>query len=109
MAERVWIPLYFPRIFLTSWRNPQEDRMICKLKPGLISLLFCVFLATLTTSYSQKIKAPPPKLPTMREQAEIQQQWLKLRLERALPELMRSHNVTMWLVICREYNEDPAF
>jgi Xaa-Pro aminopeptidase len=83
--------------------------MICKLKPGLISLPFCVFLATLTTSYSQKMNAPPPKLPTMREQAEIQQQWLKLRLERGLPELMRNHSVSMWLVICREYNEDPAF
>jgi Xaa-Pro aminopeptidase len=83
--------------------------MIRKLKPGLISLLFCVFLAISATSYSQETKAPPPKLPTMREQAEIQQQWLKLRLERALPELMRKHDVSMWLVICREYNEDPVF
>jgi Xaa-Pro aminopeptidase len=45
----------------------------------------------------------------MREQADIQQRWLKLRLERVLPELMRKHNVSMWLVICREYNEDPAY
>jgi Xaa-Pro aminopeptidase len=45
----------------------------------------------------------------MREQAEIQQQWLKLRLERVLPRLMRKHHVQMWLVICREYNEDPVF
>ena len=48
-------------------------------------------------------------LPPLREQAEIQQQWLKLRLERVLPELMRKHGVAMWLVICREYNEDPVF
>jgi hypothetical protein len=45
----------------------------------------------------------------LREQAKIQQQWLKLRLERVLPELMRKHKVKMWLVICREYNEDPVF
>jgi Xaa-Pro aminopeptidase len=45
----------------------------------------------------------------MREQSEIQQQWLKLRLERVLPRLMRKHGVAMWLVICREYNEDPVF
>lgn len=50
-------------------------------------------------------KFPPP----LREQAEIQQQWLKLRLERVLPKLMRKHGVQMWLVICREYNEDPVF
>jgi Xaa-Pro aminopeptidase len=34
---------------------------------------------------------------------------LKLRLERVLPKLMRKHGVQMWLVICREYNEDPVF
>jgi len=45
----------------------------------------------------------------LREQAKIQQQWLKLRLERVLPRLMRKHKVKMWIVICREYNEDPVF
>ena len=54
--------------------------------------------------------APAPKpLPPLREQAAIRQQWLKLRLERVLPALMRQHGVQMWLVICREYNEDPVF
>ena len=52
---------------------------------------------------------PPWKLPPLREQARIQQEWLKARLEQKLPELMRQHGVTMWLVICREYNEDPVF
>jgi len=48
-------------------------------------------------------------VPSLREQAEIQQEWLKLRLDRVLPRLMRKHGVQMWLVICREYNEDPVF
>lgn len=53
---------------------------------------------------------PDPKtLPPLREQAELQQHWLKLRLERHLPALMRRHGVQMWLVACREYAEDPAF
>lgn len=51
----------------------------------------------------------PPPLPKLREQAAIQQEWLKLRLERVLPTLMRRYGVQMWLVICREYNEDPVF
>lgn len=51
----------------------------------------------------------PRALPPLREQAKIQQDWLKLRLERVLPPLMRKHGVEMWLVICREYNEDPVF
>ncbi len=50
-----------------------------------------------------------PSLGALRQQAEIQQQWLQARVERVLPQLMRRHGVTMWLVICREYNEDPAF
>lgn len=83
--------------------------MVCKRTSGLISLLFCFILFTSEPAFSQKTKALPPKLPTMREQAEIRQQWLKLRLERVLPELMRKHGVSMWLVICREYNEDPVF
>jgi Xaa-Pro aminopeptidase len=52
---------------------------------------------------------PPQPLPSLREWAEIQQQWLKLRQERVLPKLMRKHGIQMWLVICREYNEDPVF
>jgi len=51
----------------------------------------------------------PPPLPAMRQQDEIRQSWLKARLERVLPALMRRHGVAMWLVACREYNEDPAF
>src|SRR5271169_5933289 len=52
---------------------------------------------------------PTPTLPPLRQQAEIQQEWLRLRLERNLPVLMRKHGVAMWIVACREYAEDPAF
>lgn len=73
------------------------------------SLSITLLILTLFIS-SPRIKAESPRmLPTLREQAAIQQQWLKLRLERNLPKLMRKHGVQMWLVICREYNEDPAF
>src|SRR5262245_48877022 len=77
--------------------------------PAFISLLICLYPTAAATPYSRKTGAPAPKVPAMREQAEIQQQWLKSRLERVLPELMRKHDVSMWLVICREYNEDPVF
>lgn len=46
---------------------------------------------------------------TLREQAPIRQQWLTQRLERVLPRLMREHDVQMWIVPMREYNEDPVF
>jgi Xaa-Pro aminopeptidase len=51
----------------------------------------------------------PPPLPSVREQDGIQQEWLKARLERILPSVMRRHGVAMWIVVCREYNEDPVF
>jgi hypothetical protein len=46
---------------------------------------------------------------TLREQAELRQEWLQIRLERVLPRLMREHGVDMWIIPVREYNEDPVF
>jgi Xaa-Pro aminopeptidase len=46
---------------------------------------------------------------TLQEQAEMQQAWLKKRLETFLPALMRRHGIDMWVVPMREYNEDPIF
>lgn len=46
---------------------------------------------------------------TLREQAKLQQSWLADRLNNNLPALMRKHDVSMWIVACREYAEDPAF
>ena len=46
---------------------------------------------------------------TLRQQAAIQQAWLKERLEVNLPQVMRAHGVDMWVVAMREYNEDPVF
>lgn len=48
-------------------------------------------------------------MPSLREQAVVQQEWLQYRLEKYLPELMRKYGVDMWLVVSREYNEDPVF
>jgi Xaa-Pro aminopeptidase len=46
---------------------------------------------------------------TLREQAAMQQEWLRKRLDTFLPALMRKHGVDMWVVPMREYNEDPVF
>lgn len=51
----------------------------------------------------------PPAIPPLRAQNRIRQEWLKTRLERVLPGLMRRHGVSMWIVANREYNEDPVF
>jgi hypothetical protein len=69
--------------------------------------LACSALAALA-SFAGAAEMPPP-LPPLREQDAIRQAWLKTRLESVLPALMRKHGVAMWIVVCREYNEDPAF
>lgn len=70
---------------------------------------FAFLLCALMIFSAPVIAETPKRLPPLREQAAKQQEWLKLRLERVLPHLMRKHGVEMWLVVCREYNEDPVF
>jgi len=48
-------------------------------------------------------------LPSLREQALEQQQWLELRVGRVLPRLMAEYDVRMWILSMREYAEDPVF
>jgi Xaa-Pro aminopeptidase len=52
---------------------------------------------------------PQHPLGTLREQAAVQQEWLRYRLDSVLPRLMRQTGVRMWIVPMREYNEDPVF
>ncbi|MBN2336615.1 aminopeptidase P family protein [Candidatus Bathyarchaeota archaeon] len=52
-------------------------------------------------SYRQKV------LP-LRERMEVYNGWLRKRLETLLPPLMDECGIDMWLVIAREYNEDPV-
>lgn len=50
-----------------------------------------------------------PAVAPLREQHRVRQEWLKARLERVLPALMRRHGVSMWIVSNREYAEDPVY
>ncbi|MCK4582985.1 M24 family metallopeptidase, partial [Candidatus Bathyarchaeota archaeon] len=52
-------------------------------------------------TYRQKI------LP-LRQRMEVYNGWLRKRLETLLPKLMDECGVEMWLVVAREYNEDPV-
>jgi Xaa-Pro aminopeptidase len=44
-----------------------------------------------------------------RQQADVVRGFLAQRFERLLPELMRRHGIDMWIVVTREYNDDPVF
>ena len=49
-----------------------------------------------------------PKVLSMKERAEVRDRWLKDRVETVLPDLLRREKIDMWLIIAREYNEDPV-
>ncbi len=54
-------------------------------------------------------QAPGRPFGTLREQADLEQQWLEKRMETVLPGLMRKYGIDLWVIPMREYNEDPVF
>ncbi len=57
------------------------------------------------------IGAAPPTAPApspLREQARIRNTWLAERLDMLVPSLMREHGIDMWILVAREYLEDPV-
>ena len=52
--------------------------------------------------------APAPAVLPLKEQARIRDAWLKERLDTIVPALMREQGVDMWVMIAREYLEDPV-
>jgi Xaa-Pro aminopeptidase len=70
----------------------------------------CAAMAPEAPAQSQLSSAgDAPAILTLRDQAAVYNAWLKTRLDRILPELMRQEGFDMWLVICRENVEDPVF
>ena len=73
------------------------------------ALFTLVVISLLWTPAATAQPAPERPFGTLREQAAMQQDWLRKRLDTFLPALMRKHGVDMWVVPMREYNEDPVF
>jgi hypothetical protein len=49
-----------------------------------------------------------PKIMSLRDQAQLRDAWLARRFETVLPQLMRENGIDMWVLIAREYLEDPV-
>ena len=67
-------------------------------------LVLCV---ALTPMASASPDDPGVVLP-MRDRARVVDHLLGQRLDRLVPELMREHQLDMWIIIGREYDEDPV-
>lgn len=55
-----------------------------------------------------QLSAQVPRILSLEEQGAVRDQWLKERMEVVAPELMRRAGADMWILISREYNEDPV-
>ncbi len=49
-----------------------------------------------------------PNILSLKQQGEVRDQWLSDRMMTVLPQIMRREGVDMWVLISREYNEDPV-
>jgi Xaa-Pro aminopeptidase len=70
-------------------------------------------VALLTVSLLQPaasaVTYPNDRVLTHREQAALVKGWIQKRFDTVLPELMRREKLDMWIIVSREYNDDPVF
>lgn len=67
-----------------------------------------LLLLTISCSLSLTSIAQYPTVLTQREQAKVIDELLDDRLQNLLPGLMKREGFDMWIVMSREYNEDPV-
>lgn len=70
------------------------------------ALLTGLLLATAAAAPAQDYQAPV--VPSLRDRVVAQDGLLRSRLDTVVPEVMRRNKVDMWIVVAREYNEDPV-
>ncbi len=68
-----------------------------------------VALAPAAMAQEEQSMSPAlPKIMSLRDQAQLRDAWLERRFETVLPQLMRENGIDMWVLIAREYLEDPV-
>ena len=72
------------------------------MRTTIFTLLLCLGLTTIQAQNAY------PKILTERERADIIDEILVDRFDNLLPKLMRREGIDMWILISREYNEDPV-
>ncbi|KFZ30163.1 Xaa-Pro aminopeptidase [Pseudidiomarina salinarum] len=69
-----------------------------------MSALRVIFLLSLLATVTPAVAEPLP----LAERAEVVDEILQERINNLLPQLMRDTDIDMWVLISREYNEDPV-
>jgi len=83
------------------------------------ALALVIFAAHVTPSVlaedqapaAQAVQYPDPanRVLTHREQAPLVKGWIEKRFDTLMPNLMQRTGIDMWIIVSREYNDDPVF
>lgn len=65
-------------------------------------------LAQRPANTGEQLAPAYPSLLPLRDQAKLRDAWLAERLDTLVPALMREQGIDMWVLIAREYGEDPV-
>jgi Xaa-Pro aminopeptidase len=72
---------------------------------AVLALLFLASVVEAQTHYPD----PAERVLTHREQAALVKGWIQKRFDTLLPTLMQRTGIDMWIIVSREYNDDPVF
>jgi hypothetical protein len=91
-----------------------SHRILYRVLPPLVICLATVLTLSAVTASAratpeQMRTYPADRVLTHREQADIQRGWIEKRFDTLLTGLMRREGIDMWIVVSREYNDDPVF
>lgn len=82
--------------------TPSKNSLEFKSSMKIYAIMFSLLLSA--TAFA----ADQPRVLSMHERAETIDRLLEDKLRTTLPELMRREGFDMWIVMSREYNEDPV-
>ena len=71
-------------------------------------MMYNILFLNILLLFFSSLCAQMPAILSLKEQGKLKDKWLEERVERVLPQLMRRAQIDMWILISREYNEDPV-
>ena len=78
--------------------------------PALVRTVLCLCcLAVPLRAQAPVYPDPAQRVLTHREQAGLVKGWIQKRFDTAMPPLMARTGIDMWIIVSREYNDDPVF
>src|SRR6056297_4178730 len=74
----------------------------------ILSISLLLLMCTTRFLNAQTRNDIMPHILNMQERAEVIDRWTEDKLDNLVPELMRREGIDLWVLVAREYNEDPV-